>query len=129
MGRERRDGAVLRSTERYFEYYEEHRTLFAVLVELGQTDPEVAEIWATSRRAIYKRIAQSLRRGLDAGKLRGDLDIDLVAALLGGMTEFYAFQRFVLADGVVSPLPGDVSARTLSEIWTSGVLREAQTSS
>ncbi|ATQ30209.1 TetR/AcrR family transcriptional regulator [Rhodococcus ruber] len=115
--------SVFRSTQLYFEFYEAHRPLFAILVELGQTDPDVANIWASSRKAFYSRIAQSLRRGTDAGKLRVDLDINVAAELMGGMTEFYAFQRFVLDDGVTTAVPIDESTRNLVAIWTSGLVR------
>ncbi|MFD5258304.1 TetR/AcrR family transcriptional regulator [Streptomyces bobili] len=115
--------SVLRSTQLYFEFYGRHSALFGLLVELSQTDPEVAEIWAGSRRVFYSRIAQSLRREVAAGRLRVDVDVDVAAELLGGMTEFYAFQRFVLGDGVVKDVPLDESARALAEIWVSGLVR------
>jgi AcrR family transcriptional regulator len=117
--------SVLRSTQLYFKFYGDHRALFGLLVELGQTDADVAQIWAQSRRAFYARIAQSLRPGIEAGKLRGDVDVDVAAELMGSMTEFYAFQRFVLRDGVVKDVPVEESAQDLARIWTSGVIRRA----
>lgn len=117
--------SVLQSTQLYFKFYEAHRPLFAILVELGQTDPAVADIWAVSRRAFYSRIAHSLRRGLEAGRLRLDVDVDVAAELMGSMSEFYAFQRFVLADDVVKPVSIEESARNLANIWTDGLLRRA----
>lgn len=117
--------SVRRSTQLYFKFYESHRALFGVLVELGQTDREVGEIWASSRRAFYGRIAASLRRGIEAGRLRVDLDVEVAAEMLGSMTEFYAFQRFVLDDGVVTDVAIEEGARTLAEIWISGILRPA----
>ena len=116
--------SVLRSTQLYFKFYADHRALFGLLVELGQTDPEAGRIWASSRRAFYARIAQSLRRGIEAGRLRAGLDADVAAELMGSMTEFYAFQRFVLNDGVVKDVPVEDGARALAEIWTSGVVRQ-----
>jgi AcrR family transcriptional regulator len=113
--------SVLRSTQLYFKFYETHRVLFGLLVELGQTDEEVGQIWTASRRAFYERIAQSLRRGIEVGKLRPDVDVHVAAELLGSMTEFYAFQRFVLKDGVVRDVPIEVGARILADIWISGV--------
>jgi AcrR family transcriptional regulator len=115
--------SVLGSTRLYFTYYARHRALFGLLVELSQTDPEVGEIWADSRRAFYSRIAQSLRRGIEAGKVRTDVDVDVAAELMGSMTEFYAFQRFVLRDGVVKDVPVDDGALALARIWTSGMTR------
>lgn len=115
--------SVLRSTQRYFEYYAAHRALFGLLVELSQTDPDVGRIWAASRRAFYARIAHSLRRGTDAGLLRLDVDVEVAAELLGSMTEFYAFQRFVLRDGVVKDVPAEDGAEVLARIWTAGLMR------
>ena len=109
----------------YFKFYADHRALFGLLVELGQTDAEVGQIWAQSRRAFYARIAQSLRRGIDAGKVRTDVDVDVAAELMGSMTEFYAFQRFVLQDGVVKDVSPEDGARALAGIWTSGLIRLA----
>jgi len=117
--------SVLRSTQLYFEFYDRHRALFGLLVELSQTDPDVAKIWAESRRVFYSRIAQSLRREVRARRLRTDVDVTVAAELMGSMTEFYAFQRFVLGDGVVKDVSLDESARTLAEIWTAGLVRPA----
>lgn len=116
--------SVLRSTQLYFEYYAAHRALFGLLVELSQTDPDVGQIWADSRRVFYARIAHSLRRGTHAGKLRVDVDVDVAAELLGSMTEFYAFQRFVLRDGVVKDVPAEEGADVLARIWTAGLMRQ-----
>lgn len=115
--------SVLQSTHLYLEFYESHRALFGVLVELGQTDPEVKELWAASRRAFYARIAHALRRGVETYRLRMDLDVDVAAEMLGSMTEFYAFQRFVLSDGVVKDVSHEEAARTLAAIWMSGIVR------
>jgi AcrR family transcriptional regulator len=114
--------SVLRTTQLYFEYYEAHRVLFGLLVELSQTDPEVGQIWAESRRAFYGRIAHSLQRGRRAGRLRVDVDVDVAAEMLGSMTEFYAFQRFVLADGVVKYVSTSEAAEMLAKIWTAGLI-------
>jgi AcrR family transcriptional regulator len=118
--------SVLQSTQLYFKFYETHRPLFAILVELSQSDSAVADIWAASRRTFYARIAHSLRRGLDAGRIRVDVDIDVAAELMGSMTEFYAFQRFVLSDGVIKPVSISESSRNLANIWTDGLLRRRQ---
>lgn len=115
--------SVLRSTQLYFKYYESHRAPFGVLAELGQTDPEVKELWASSRRAFYARISHALRRGMEADRLRLDVDVDVAAELMGSMTEFYAFQRFVLSDGVVKDVSNEQAAMTLAAIWTSGIIR------
>jgi hypothetical protein len=43
---------------------------------------------------------------------------------MGSMSEFYAFQRFVLDDGVAKNVPMEESAYVLAEIWTSGMVRQ-----
>ena len=54
--------SVTESTQKYFDFYERHRALFGVLVELAQSDTEIAEIWTASRRAFYSRISGALSR-------------------------------------------------------------------
>lgn len=115
--------SVTESTHKYFEFYERHRALFGVIVELSQSDAEIAEIWATSRRAFYGRISGALTRGSVAERIRGDLNLDLAAEMLGSMTEFYAFQRFVLRDPAVAGRPLGEASRTLATIWLSGIAR------
>ena len=115
--------SVRASTQRYFEFYEQHRALFGVLVELSQTDAEVAGIWAQSRERFYGRIAKSLARGIDQGAVRADIDAPVAAELLGSMSEFYAFQRFLLGGDALRAVPIESVAETLATIWTSGVLQ------
>lgn len=116
--------SVLRSTVLYFSFYERNRNLFAVLVELSMTDPDVRDIWDHSRHAFYGRIAHSLRRGVSAGVLRDDLDIQVAAEMLGGMSEFYAFQRFVL--GSIKDVPQELATRVLAEIWIGGTIERGR---
>lgn len=113
--------SVLESTVRYFEFFERNRSLFGILVELAPTDPEVAAIGARARSQFYGRIEHALARGIDEGVVRGDLDVAVAAEMLGSMSEFYAFQRFVLVEGAVSTVPIADAARTLATIWTEGV--------
>lgn len=113
--------SVTESTQKYFEFYERHRALFGVLVELSQSDTEVAEIWTTSRRAFYSRISGSLSRATIAEHIRADVNLSLAAEMLGSMTEFYAFQRFVLRDTAIASQPLEEASRTLATIWLSGI--------
>ncbi len=111
------------STLRYFEYYRDHSALFGLLVELSQSDDAVAALWETSRTAFYRRIARSLHRAMEDGSIRQDLDPDIAAELLGSMTEFYAFQRFVLRSSSVKSADLTVAARTIAELWLRGIQR------
>ncbi|NDK91087.1 TetR/AcrR family transcriptional regulator [Gordonia desulfuricans] len=116
--------AVMRSTELYFTFYESHRALFGLLAELGQTDPEVSALWARARQAFYSRFAHVLRRGVESDRLRAGVNVEVAAEMICGMTEFYAFQRYALRDGVVTAVTPREAARTLAEIWASGILRQ-----
>ncbi|MGW0039955.1 TetR/AcrR family transcriptional regulator [Gordonia sp. NPDC003376] len=116
--------AVMRSTELYFTFYESHRALFGLLAELGQTDPEVTALWAGARRAFYARFAHVLRRGVESDSLRAGVNVEVAAEMICGMTEFYAFQCYALRDGVVTDVTPQEAARTLAEIWASGILRQ-----
>lgn len=118
--------SVLESTLRYFDFFERNRSLFGLLVELAPTDPEVAAIGAQSRGLFYDRIAHSLTRGIEQGVLRPDLDVRVAAEMLGSMSEFYAFQRYALAESAVSHVPIADAARTLATIWTQGVVLPAE---
>lgn len=113
--------SVLESTKRYFEFFERNRALFGVLIELAQSDADVAEIGHRARERFYSRVANALRRGIDAGVLRPDLDVQVAAELLGSMSEFYAFQRFVLPSSAVTEVPMESAAETLAAIWIRGI--------
>lgn len=113
--------SVRESTRKYFEFYEQHRAAFGVMVELAQSDEQIAELWAESRRAFYDRISRSLARGIAAGQIRSEVNPDLAAEMLGSMSEFYAFQRFVLRDTAVAAQPIDEAIRTITDIWLTGV--------
>lgn len=113
--------SVLVGTQRYFEFYERNSALMGVIVELAQTDPDVREIWRRSRTAFYQRIAKALVRGVKGGTIREDVDLEVAAELLGSMTEFYAFQRYVLKGDALAPVSVEEAARTLTEIWSSGM--------
>lgn len=118
--------SVLESTRRYFEFFERNRSLFGILIELAPTDPGVAAIGVKSRTQFYARIAHSVARGIHEGIIRPDLNVEVAAEMLGSMSEFYAFQRFVLASDAISSVPIADAARTLATIWTEGVVIQPQ---
>ena len=113
--------SVLESTRKYFEFYEAHRALLGVVVELSQTDAEVAHLWDAAKRAFNDRIVRSLERGIAAGQMRDDLDLALAAEMLRSMTEYYAFQRFVLNGSGLSDVPVEQATNAIAEIWISGM--------
>lgn len=116
--------SVLESTRRYFAFYEQHRALFGLMLELSQSDADVAALWAKTQASFYARISRSLGRGIASGSVRPDLDTDTAAELLGSMTEFYAFQRFVLGSAAISSKDIESAVRTLADIWVAGVATE-----
>ena len=113
--------SVLKSTRKYFEFYEAHRALLGVVVELSQTDAEVAHLWDAAKRAFNDRIVRSLERGIAAGQMRDDLDLALAAEMLRSMTEYYAFQRFVLNGSGLSDVSLEQATNAIAEIWISGM--------
>ena len=113
--------SVLESTRKYFEFYEAHRALLGVVVELSQTDAEVAHLWDAAKRAFNDRIVRSLERGIAAGQMRDDLDLALAAEMLRSMTEYYAFQRFVLNGSGLSDVSLEQATNAIAEIWISGM--------
>ena len=112
--------SVVITTERYFRYYEDNADLFRVLHETAQIDPEIEAMQADGRRAFHDRIIRMARRGIERGVIRPDLDPELSASFLGGMTEHYAYTRFVLHRYPPREIP-DVS-RELGEFWAHGAL-------
>lgn len=113
--------SVRLTTRRYLAFYAENRALMGVLVELSLSDPKVRSIWQDSREMFYKRISRALARGVRAGSVRRDIDIDVAAEMLGSMTEFYAFQRFSLGGGALKDVTEEVATEVLTAIWSDGV--------
>lgn len=112
--------SVVISTERYFRYYADNSDLFRVLHETAQTDPEIEAMQAESRRTFHDRIRRMARKGKERGLIRPDLDPELSAAFLGGMTEHYAYTRFVLHRYPEREIH-EVS-RELANFWAHGTL-------
>lgn len=112
--------SVVITTERYFRYYADNADLFRVLHEVVQTDPTIEEMQAESRRIFHDRITRMARKGKQQGLIRTDLDPGLGAAFLGGMTEHYAYTRFVLKRYPEQEIH-EVS-RQLANLWARGVL-------
>jgi hypothetical protein len=104
---------------RYFQFYRDNADLLRVQIEAAQTRPAVEDRWHEQRLAFYQRIARSLRKGKERGLVRPSVQPDVAAALLGGMTEFYAYVWFGL--GRHPDLPIEQVSAQLSAIWAVGV--------
>lgn len=115
--------SVYETTRRYMEFYRDYADLFRVEIEAAQTDHEVERLWFEARRAFFERIARALRRGQELGTVRTNIDPDAAAALVGGMTEHYAYLWFVL--GRVPDRGIEEVSRTVAEIWAYGLFQRS----
>lgn len=111
--------SVYETTVEYFRRYEENADLYRVMIEASQNELEVEARWNAARVDFFQRIARSMRRGQEQGLVRVDVDPDVAAALLGGMTEHYAYLAFVLRR--VSFGDSEHVNRQLVDIWAHGV--------
>ena len=115
--------SIYLTTLQYLEFYSEHADLFRVLVEASQTDAEVEEIWAAVRQEVIDRISAMLTRAVPGGLVRPDRDVEVSAPLLAGMTDQYAYLRFV-KDRLPAHDLKDVSMQ-IASIWAYGVFEPA----
>jgi AcrR family transcriptional regulator len=99
--------SVLTATERYLTFYRDNADLFRILVEAAQNDPEVEAMWAEVRADATRRIDSMLRRAVDHGVARADLDTEVSAGLLVSMTDHYAYLWFIL---------GRMPERTIAQV-------------
>lgn len=111
--------SVRETTRRYLELYRTHADLMRVEIEAAQTEQTVLEVWQDTRARFYDRIARSLARAQKEGVVRADIDTKLAAALLGGMTEHFAYLHYVLEE---QPKRSPAKlAEQVSRIWSHGV--------
>lgn len=116
-------GSVRATTERYLRFYAANVDVFRVLHETVQTDPDVEAMQNATRRQFHERIARMIERGIERGVIRPTLDPQLGAALLGGMTEHYAYTRFVRRRYPERDI--DSVSVELTELWAHGALQGA----
>lgn len=111
------------TTEKYLGFYEANRDLYAILIEVAQSSERVRGMWLQARGEFYSRIARMVRRAQAEGIARPEVDPDLVAVLLGGMTEHYAYACYVEGRGPDAGLPEVVNQ--LSLLWAHGIFHES----
>lgn len=111
--------SVSRSTVQYMRNYHKHADLMRIQVEAAQSHPRAAEIWHAAREMFYSRIRRSLRRGRDEGVVRDDIDLELAASLLAGMTEHYAYLAYVTEEAP-SRSEEEIGC-AIADIWARGV--------
>lgn len=112
--------SVADTTERYLHLYRENHELIAVEIEVAQSDLGVRDIWNRTRREFFGRLEQAIRMAQERGQVRANLDPVLSSALLGGMTEYYAYLEYILKE-----LPGfdeRLVANHVMMLWGVGVL-------
>lgn len=111
--------SVQLATLEYFSIYKRNADLYRVLIEASQTETDIEHRWNEARTDFFRRIARSMRRGRDQGLIRREIDPDTAAALLGGMTEHYAYLAFVLDR--VGKTDIEELTNQLVTIWSHGV--------
>lgn len=112
--------SVADTTEHYLHLYRENHQLIAVEIEVAQSDLEVRETWNRTRREFFGRLEQAVRSAQARGQVRSNVDPVLSSALLGGMTEYYAYLAYILKE-----LPGfdeRMVANHVMMLWGVGVL-------
>jgi enoyl-CoA hydratase/carnithine racemase/AcrR family transcriptional regulator len=114
--------SVRSTTQKYLSFYQENADLYAMLIEVAQSDPRVRQMWIEARDVFYQRIARMISRAQSAGLADPALDAEFVATLLGGMTEQYAYASFV--EGRPSTLSFDEIVSQMSRIWAHAIFRE-----
>jgi AcrR family transcriptional regulator len=110
--------SVLRTTEKYLSFYRDNRDLYKIMIEVAQHQPRVRAQWIDAREEFYRRIGRMLRRAQDQGVARSDMDCELAAVLLGGMTEYYAYMWFV--EERSSDLDIAAVAAEITNLWERG---------
>jgi AcrR family transcriptional regulator len=116
--------SVYETTYLYLKLYRDNADLFRAEIEAAQTQGNVEELWYRARKAFFDRITRALRRGQETSVVRRELDPELAAALLGGMTEHYAYLRFVLQRAPEMDI-GEVS-RQIAQIWAYGAFERSR---
>lgn len=111
--------SVYETTVRYLILYRDNADLIRAEIEAAQSDEGVLSVWRDARDMFYQRIARSLRLGMEQGVVKSNVQPELAATLLGGMTEHYAYMVYVLQEH--RTLEMEQIAEQISQIWSVGV--------
>src|SRR5262245_35316826 len=102
----------------YLSDHVEHLELAKVWHDAATIDPELAE---TRRRERLRRQTR-VRKGIEAARLRPDIDPEIAAAALTAMLEEFAQRWFVEADGPGRSAQDVVAAsETLAALWLAAI--------
>lgn len=112
-------GGVYETTVRYFKLYSENADLYSDMGQLMQNDREAAEIFHSARKLFYDRIYRALERWKVVRAVRPDVDSNVAAALLGGMTEQYAYLAYVTGQLCADDM--NHVASQIAQMWCFGV--------
>jgi AcrR family transcriptional regulator len=112
--------SVQSSYQRYLEFYREHVDLMLLLLQAGQVVPAVEGLRIASTGEVYARMERLLSRCKELGLLRSGVRIEILAPLVGGMVEQYAFLAYV--HGALEVTDPAAIAREITAVWSNGVL-------
>jgi branched-chain amino acid transport system ATP-binding protein len=115
--------SVQASYERYLEFYRDHVDLMLLLLQAGQVVPEVEKLRIASTGEVYSRMARLLSRCHELGILNEGVRPEILAPLVGGMVEQYAFLAYV-HDALEVTDPAQIAAE-ITAVWSRGVLNKA----
>lgn len=109
------------TTRKYLTFYQENADLYAMLIEVAQSDPRVRQMWIDARNVFYQRISRMIERAKTQGLADQSIDAEFAGTLLGGMTEQFAYTSFV--EGRSSHLSFDEIVSQMSRIWAHAIFR------
>ncbi len=104
----------------YVEAYVEGAAFSRVWEEVSQTEPELAEVRRTLTRVLEQSVERQLRAGQRAQLIPRLTDPALTARALTAMTDRFCYLTYV-ADVSSPPVPVDVAAGVLTELWSSAL--------
>ena len=107
--------SVQSSYQRYLEFYREHVDLMLLLLQAGQVVPAVEQLRIASTGEVYARMERLLARCEELGVLRPEVRIEVLAPLVGGMVEQYAFLAYV--HGALDVVDPAAIANEITALW------------
>jgi AcrR family transcriptional regulator len=115
-----RPAAVEAATRDYLRAFARRRGVWRAMLEAFGGPSDVERQWIELRARFVDRIARNLRRGVQAGEVRSDLDPVDTAEALAAMTEWLACIEFVMRDEPDHGERYERMVRTVTGLWVLG---------